>query len=466
MRGLQAFVGVMAALLCGQVGYAGGEAATSDSASGGRAASVETADVSLSMAKLAQLEQELGNGGDHHEASPITAGWDKKKGFFVRSVDSDDFLLRIGGRAQLRYTYKGRDKRGSNVDAGEVGERDQSFFELERVRFQFRGHVFDPRLEYQFQFDGDTDRGGGVTTLDAYARYAAMDDIVKLGLGQWKPHFTRQEKTSSGKQQFVDRSLATEFFNIDRALGAWMEGELGLDENPNLILYSFAVTNGFRSPNRGATSDQIPAFVAKLDFNLLGDYGYEESDISGDDTPDFVVGASFASDQNNGTGGTGAPNYKVYQLGTDLGFKFAGFSLQGEYMMRWLDYEATAGAGDLDVLFGRNVFSHGFYVQGGLFVVPQHVELVGRASVVYGNEGANDGTGVEAGPGLNWFINGHKLKWQTDVIFFDIPADMPRQTTNLERSGPAAAPSFSSSATNLAEGEQGVMLRTQVQLVF
>lgn len=412
--------------------------------------------MSLSLARLAQLEQELGNGGAEH-TSAVTAGWDKKRGFFIRDED-DHFLLRLGGRVQVRHTYNARDERG---DSGSR-DSDSSYFELERVRLAFRGHILDPRLIYQIQVDGDTDRGGSVTTLDAYARYEIFEDILKLGAGQWKAHFLRQEKTSSGRLQMVDRSLATEYFNVDRGVGAWIEGDLIGD----LLFYAVSVTNGFRSSNRGAASDQRPAVLAKIDLNILGDYGYSESDIATSEDPNWVVGISGATDRNEGDGTIVAPDYRVHTAGVDTGFKWLGFSLQAEYMMRWLDYQPTATATDPDIVAGRSIFSHGFYAQGGYMVWPETIEITARISTVYGNEGANDGAATEVGPGINWFINGHRLKLQTDVMYYDISANAPRPTTNLERSGPDAPPSPSFTALGLREGEEGILWRTQLQLVF
>ena len=416
-------------------------AAPTSSDSEGRAGVTDT---QLSLARLAHLEQEMAGGGPE-DGNVITAGRGKK-GFFIKDTDGN-FQLNIGGRTQIRYTYKGRDKRGNSG----FSTTDQSYLEIERMRLKLTGHVLDPSLKYYFQWDGDTDKGGAFTTVDAFVQYV-YSDMAKIGVGQYKAHFLRQEKTSSGKQQLVERSLANEFFNIDRVLGIWLEGEMATEEEGPNIFYAFAVTNGFRSLNRGVGSDQVPGVVGKLDFNLMGDYGYSEGDIKVSDEPSLVVGLSGAFDANNGTGASAA-QYKVYQAGTDLGFKSGGFSLQAEYMMRWLDYETTAGATDPDVAGGRSVFSHGWYAQAGFMILPeQGIELAGRAGAVYGNEGANDGIATEFGPGINWYINGHNVKLQTDVMFFDIPADMPRQSSRLDRSGPTAPPGSGFSSPGYVEG--------------
>ena len=174
--------------------------------------------------------------------------------------------------------------------------------------------------------------------------------------------------------------------------------------------------------------------------------------------PDFESFRSFASDQNNGSSGVGGQQFKVYQFGVDGIFKQSVFSLQSEYIGRWLDYEAgnTAAAGETSALY-----AHGFYVQGGVFLVPSLLELTGRVSAVWTDGGPQDGNAVEAGPGFNWFISrSHKVKLQVNLLYIDISADLPNPSENLD----AATPSFSSSAANIERGEQGLMLLTQIQL--
>ena len=183
----------------------------------------------ISLSRLAELEQR-GNGGAEEPVTeaPILAGWDKKDGFFIRSSDNN-FLLKIGGRLQLRYTYKGRDQRGEAPSTPEESGVDDSFFEIERARISFSGHVLSPNLTYNYTLDGDTDGAGVLDTFYAFVQYAASkswwdNNLMTIGAGIWKPHFLRQEATSSGAQQFVDRSLANEFFNVSRNLGVWLEG--------------------------------------------------------------------------------------------------------------------------------------------------------------------------------------------------------------------------------------------------
>ena len=435
-------------------------AAAQDSSDGGEFSGFD-------LAALAREEQFAGGGqfagnGGQDEGSPLLAGWDRGQGFFIRDADNN-FLLKIGGRVQVRYTYKGRDRRGDNENVGEIGGEDDSFFELERARIKLAGHVLTPKLTYAVQVDGDTDGSGLVDVVDYLVEYK-QSDALRFGVGQHKAYFLRQEPTSSSRQQFVDRSLANEVFNIDRTLGIWVRGHLA----ESFIYYVFEVGNGFDSVNRRSNAvDQIPHFAAKLDFNLIGanatKRAYSEGDFKRDTL--FVLGFSFASDQNNDSSGVNAVQYTAYQLGVDTVFKSGGLSFVGEYMGRFLDFEGGNSTAPGAQNSTSSTYSHGFYAQAGMFFT-DHLEAAARVSAVWGNDGSGrDGTAVEVGPGLNWYISGdHKVKWQTDLLWFDIPASMPFQTTRLAGSAPLGR--FSSSAAQLQAGEQGILLRTQLQLQF
>jgi phosphate-selective porin OprO/OprP len=404
-----------------------------------------------------------GNGGAEGAAPAVTpaasteepkpiAGYDK--GFFLQSKDGK-FRLNFNGRIQARYTYFGKDEHQAS------GGRDESYFELERARLGFSGHLFDPALKYKVEIDAETDGSDKGALTDAHVQYAPRAEYA-FGVGQFKPAFLRQEYTSSSKLQRVERSLANEFFNIDRNVGVWVEGLPAKQ-----FYYNFAITNGIDTVNQapgggarnGTRFDQPPAFVGKLDIILSGDqkYGYEEADLKAVETPLAVVGVSGLHETYNGTHEATDfvnTNSKVYSFGLDGAFKYQGFSILAEYVGRWWDVDDDdTGA----------IYNHGFTVQGGIFVVRKpDIELTARYSAIYGNEGANDGDGHEVGPGINWYFSGsHNGKLQLDVAYVDISEDLPIPTELLRRPN-----TFESTAAGFSAGEQGVLTRVQVQLSF
>jgi phosphate-selective porin len=120
------------------------------------------------------------------------AGYDK--GFFLRSRDGNN-LLKLGGRAQLLFSGSSRDNGEERVENGA--------FSIARLRLTMEGHVHSTRIGYKIQ----TDFGKGFVTLkDAILDLELVDGVYLRG-GQWKRPFSRQQITSSGRLELVDRAI-------------------------------------------------------------------------------------------------------------------------------------------------------------------------------------------------------------------------------------------------------------------
>ena len=417
--------------------------------------------IAFNLARLAALEHLAGNGGgaQAEEGSPIIAGYSAKNGFHVMSEDGD-WLMRFRGRVQARYTYKGMDPRGDTTEG-----RDLSAFELERARFGVMGHVFQPWLNYKIEFESASDASDKGALTDAYVYFSDIlgeeaDGLLNIGIGQWKPYFIRQEKTSSSALQFVDRSIVTEFFNVDRNIGIWADGAMGPLE------YEIGVTNGFDSVNETPQEiDHSPAVIVGVDYHVLTPGGknmrMDESDYRHGDEPAWAIGASFAMDHNNTTATVAQPEFSAYLANVNTAFKYMGMSLQAEYVARWIETDTGTATLPAD----ETLFAHGFYVQGGYFLGDQ-LEVGARFATIWNDGPSNvDGNSVEVGPVINYFFSGnHTAKLQVDVLYVDI-AEMQPPTEALVSNG-ADFGSFDSSSVNLEEGDQGIMVRAQVQLAW
>ncbi len=412
--------------------------------------------VSAQDSEIADLKRRVAELEEKSE-NPLV-GIDSKGRPFLKSEDGN-FTARFGTRLQLRYTFQGRDE-----NRGTGNTSDRSWGELERARFKMHGNFFNENLKYKIEFDGESDAGGANLT-DAYFEYESKQDATahtwSIGAGQWKPFFGRQEKMSSGKQLLVDRSLAMEYFSIDRNIGLFLTGrkEFGGDDGQALN-YEFAVTNGFDSVNRNignGETDQVPAFVAHVDLDIMGMMGKDalsSGDLKRIPEPRLTAGASFASDQNNGSAGNTNLEYKIYQFAVDTVFKCSGFSLNAEYFGRFLDIpdDGTDSA-----------YSHGAYIESG-YMLTDSLQVVGRGSAVWDPEGPSNSAAVEAGGGLNYFFKSHNLKLSGDIVYLDIPPVMILATEKFPGSATAVG-GISSSSANL-DVMQGVMVRFQAQLDF
>src|SRR5690606_13794820 len=88
--------------------------------------------------------------------------------------------------------------------------------------------------------------GGNAIVEEAIFRWALMNEF-NVNAGQQKLQFNWEEATSSGSQQFVERSHTNEVFNQDYAKGIWVDGTVG-DSVP-FLKYWFGVYNGVLRAN-------------------------------------------------------------------------------------------------------------------------------------------------------------------------------------------------------------------------
>jgi hypothetical protein len=394
----------------------------------------------------------------------LEVGYDK--GFFLRPRDPEaiPFSVRLNGRMQLRYTYFNRDRDTWTDNAGvtrTVSRRND--VEIERGRLEFSGIMLDPRLGYYLNIDGDTDDNHRAVFHDFWVSYAFARAFVLYGGKAFVPG-SRDWLNGSTRTRFADRSLATTFFRPDRSLGLWAIGE-PLDG----VFYRTMLGNGFN------TSDLAPdeiddqfATATSIWWDVHDDYGAGASDLERHERPAAVVGNSFTFAPSKGEDASGDPlgeenflrmsdgtqlddegalapgvtvdRFDVYLYTVDAALKWRGFSVNGEYFFRWVkDIGSASGSLPKD-----DMFDHGFYLEGGYFVVPHHVELNARTSQIFGDFG----DAAEYAGGINWFVNGtHGFKLTLDLT------DVVRSPAN--NSGP-----------NYRAGDDGLLLRTQVQTAF
>lgn len=388
-----------------------------------------------------------------------------ESGFFLRPVDPDKhpFSIRASGRLQFRYTGFAREINSWTDNAGvtrPVVSRND--FEIERLRLVLQGFFIDPKWGYFVQLEGDTDNNHRETVLDFWVNYQVSDQLV-LHVGKAFIPGSRDWLNGDRLPRFADRSMATEFFRPDRAVGVWALGDLA-----DNLHYRAMIANTFRGPNlRYDEIDKRFTYSGSLWWDPLGDYGLPYSDLEWKESPVVRLGTSLAYASERGRTGTGAPfteqdylrlsdgtrlddigalapgvrvnGFDVLLYAIDFAGKYRGFSWNGEYFLRWTN--ALRGTGPLPI---DGLFDHGFYAEVGHFVSPQRLELIGRTSQIYGTFGS----AFEYAGGFNWFINGtHNLK-----LTFDVSRVIG---TPVE-----------STLGNYQVGSSGVMFRTQLQAAF
>lgn len=342
-----------------------------------------------------------------------------KKGFRFETEDGK-FQTNLLWRAQLRFTTPDN---GDPRQISTFNDSSQNTFEGRRLRMKIGGHAYEPWLKYYFEVDLQPGREVDDDSVNASARVIDWRvDVAKykeatLRVGQWKINYNRERVDSSGKQQFVERSIANRVFTIDRQVGAQLTGRL-FKETPMDMNYWAGVYTG---EGRGVeNTDNNLMTMARVQWNPNGRYlKWQQTDVDFTEKPTSSI--SFAMASNTGactrwsssgcgnldgfTSASSLPTYEVNQWTQGSAFKYRGFSWQQEYHDKEVKDTATGLTHDLD----------GGYAQAGYFfhnlmpAVPKELELAARYSRVnepnktdlsYENERE------EFTLGANWFLYG------------------------------------------------------------
>jgi len=366
-----------------------------------------------------------GDAGD----SPVRADWGSKG--FTLSTRDGNWTTALQWRAQTRYTYPLRsDPRQISAFTGE----DESTFELRRVRMKIGGHAYRPWLGYYFELDLQPTRSTGDDSASASSRLIdyriTLDrfDQAAIRLGQWKIDYNRERVDSSGRQQFVERSIVNRVFTIDRQMGVQLRGRLFADTGADMRYWAGVFTGEGRGV---ANDDGDMMYMGRLQWNFLGrDLPWRQTDVEYTERPTGSIAFAAATTEgrctrwsSSGCGnldGFAAPanardgQFAVDQMVQELAFKWRGLSVQQEF--HWKSVTDRVNGSDNDLT--------GAYAQAGYFLhhllpaVPAPLELAFRYAFVdepNALDRAQHNFREEFTIGANWFFAGHRNKLSLDV---------------------------------------------------
>ncbi|WP_017732150.1 porin [Nafulsella turpanensis] len=314
-------------------------------------------------------------------------------------------------------------------------------FRLRRLRLKASGYVIDPRLSFKLElgFSSNDLRESLNNTAnilyDAYIQYALSPSLA-LSFGQFKLPGNRQRVISSQAMALVDRSLLNSEFNLDRDVGLLLEYEESLGQLG--FRYAGALTNGegrnilsaSQDLNQGELNLAVTQRVELLPFGWFeGGGDYFEGDLLREETPKLSVGAgySYNDDAIRERGQRGSlllENRDINTFFTDFIFKYAGWSLMGEYMNTFTDEPVTMFEEE-EVAVGTG---NGYMIQGG-YVWPNLWGVNTRYS------------STEPDPlvlsfyqpttellfGVSKYIRGHRIKIQSDIGYLTDESLAPEQ---------------------------------------
>ncbi|MFK8016348.1 MAG: porin [Gammaproteobacteria bacterium] len=363
------------------------------------------------------------------EATPVVASH-SSKGFRLATRDGD-WETNLLWRAQLRYTNPstGDPRRLSSFD-----DASSATLEARRLRMKIGGHGFKPWLKYYFEVDLQPSRDVDDSSSSASARVIDWRaDVAKwswggIRAGQWKIDYNRERVDSSGRQQFVERSIVNRVFTVDRQVGVQLRGHAFKGTSADLRWYA-GVFNG---EGRGVRNvDNNLMYIGRLQWNFLGrDLALRQTDVEYTELPtaSLAFGGSTTTgactrwsssgcgnlDGFTSAGSAGIDQFEVDQAVQEFAYKWRGLSIQQEYHRKQVTDRIGGTKSDLT----------GGYLQAGYFFhnlfpsVPRPLELAMRYAFVEEPNATDisfDNDREELTLAANWFFRGHNNKLTLDV---------------------------------------------------
>jgi hypothetical protein len=317
----------------------------------------------------------------------------------------------------------------------QISKRDD--IQFQKVTLYFKGWIVDPKFRYfVYVWTANANMGQGAQVVlggnlqyeinrhfDIGAGIAPLPTSRSL-YGQW-PAWLRQDA----------RPMAEEFFRGSFTTGVWIQGAVvdGLYYKTMLgnNLSQLGVDAG--QLDNGINTWSTAVWWTSKDYGRLGPYG----DFEKHQKPSGILGGSFTTSNETkqsqpGTDapensqirlsdGTGIFNQNAFAANTQVqeakyqmasfngGVKFKGFSLDGEYFLRWINNFKTTGQIPVSSLF-----DNGFTTQASAMLVDKTLQLYGTGSYINGQYGKPS----EITVGLNWYMFKNRiLRLNPEVLF-------------------------------------------------
>ena len=318
---------------------------------------------------------------DREPDTPAKLRWSGGK----TTLELDGARLVLSNRLQFRWT---------RLDADDVIDSRGSF-RIRRAKTKLQASVFSPHLQFTLQLNWASTAN---SLEDAYLAWdASKTGALQIRLGQFKAPFGRQEMTSSGSQQFVDRSSVSSEFAKGRDIGVQAFGRT----RSGRFEYFVGVFNG-NGVNRVVNDNDSYQFDARVVWNPNGDPKVSEVDFESSDRPLWSLAAGYEYN-NRRLLLDDVPEFQRSTWGVDGVFKYRGVFLTAEGYLRRMTPES-----------GDAFDSDGYFLQGG-YRFATRWELAGRWGWWDRNATVADDERTELAGALSYYHAKHALKVQADL---------------------------------------------------
>ena len=326
-------------------------------------------------------------------------------------------------RGQFRYSDPfDSDPRTAEEFANVPGDD----LEVRRGRLKVEGHIFEPRIGFYYEHE----LTGEHPLLDLRLDFDIREDL-QIRIGQHKILYNRARVDSSGKQQFVERSIATYAFTLDRQIGVTVAKKY----KEGTTLDNWLMLGINKGTGRGSLGEHggNPMYLARWQWHFLGHVlPFSQSDLKFRDKPAASLAIAAASvrgpytrysssggGQLDGFESGGDERYTLEQFLQEFALHYDGYSIQQEYHQKRIKDHETGSRSTL----------RGGYVQAGkvreVRWFDQNFALEGalRVARVNWNTVQPDRVQDEISLVSNLFIRGHNNKVTAEVSQIRLDSD-------------------------------------------
>jgi hypothetical protein len=357
-------------------------------------------------------------------------------GFKVANTEYGDLSISLYSYA--RYLNQlGLDPTYKDAFGNVKSVQQRQDIQLNKVQIKFLGWILSPKFRYfLYAWSSNASQGLGAQVVLAGNLNYAFNKHFNVGAGIRSLPGTRSVEGNFPFWLGVDtRLIADEFFRPSYTSGVWAWGKIGdrldyiamIGNNLSTLGVSAAqLNNGLNTvstslvwmPSTGEFGQGFGDFEdhQKLATRLAGHFTRSNEDRQEQPNSDQFENTQIRLEDGsviftpNLFGPGISVNDVTYKMAAfDGGIKYHGFSLEGEYYLRWLDHFHGPGTAGLPSLFSR-----GFQLQTSAMVLPKTLQAYLGGSTLTGKYG----NPWDFRAGLNYFPFHNKVvRWNNEFLY-------------------------------------------------
>jgi hypothetical protein len=368
-------------------------------------------------------------------------------GFKVVNTEYGDMNVSI--YSYVRYLNQlGLDNDYTDAFGNTKSVQNRQDIQLLKLQIKFLGWMFNPKFRYfLYAWTSNANQGQGAQVVLAGNLQYTFNKYFTLGGGIRSLPGTRSVEGNFPFWLSVDsRHIADEFMRPSYTSGVWATGELAKRLKYQVMLGNNMSTLGVpasRLDNGLNTVSSALIWFPTGDFEKgftgqgWGDFEHHDKfstrlavhfSRSNENKESQPNSEQFENTQLRLSDGTViftpdlfAPGVTItdarYRMTTiDGGFKYRGFSLEGEYFWRWLDNFKLLDTVTPEQLQAvpRQLFDHAFQIQGSAMIVPKSLQAYAGFSKIFGQYGQPRDFRF----GMNFFPFKNKVvRWNTEALY-------------------------------------------------